>query len=438
MFCISEILVKYNYVDLTYNQMADIMDFSNDEKNMLNIFWEPTFNTGWIYLSPNMIIEDMGYKQVSAFYRDNLYKSYIENIDYIEIKKDDDLVKKYNEYQQNISKEISPANIRNKRGGHNAKYYKITGKTLKKMLMKCGTKKGDQICEYYLKVEQLAIFMKDYINALHKHILETKLAEKDKVIEDKNLVIENKEAKINRIHILNEEYLSYKKLNEKNETIYIVSTYDYATQGIYKVGKTTKLMKSRTSGHNTTHVSGDKVKVLKEFKVNDCSLVEKIIHKKLKGLLVKGDQEIFMCPYDLLENLVDVIVNDDNNHNKLVNTIIDTVNTMRGSNYNSEQWTSGIDMSVFNIEMRLIIPSDNENNNTEILATFNITSATEIQKKAFVEQCIIAYKQTIEVPQILVWKTFQAYLFQQLSIPRYQYKALQWKPIFKEVESEQN
>ena len=38
--------------------------------------------------------------------------------------------------------------------------------------MKCGTTKGDQICEYYRKVEQMAIFMKDYIVALHTYILQ--------------------------------------------------------------------------------------------------------------------------------------------------------------------------------------------------------------------------------------------------------------------------
>jgi hypothetical protein len=322
---IQDALVKYNYTELTNQQLAEHMEFTADEQRMLTMFWEPTFNSGWIYLSPTLITQDMGYKKVGDFYIDNLYKTYIKNIDYIEIEKDDDLVNLYNNYQQIFASEISSAK-KNKRGGHNAKYYKITGKTLKKMLMKCGTKKGDQICDYYLKVEQLAIFMKDYISALHKHVMQQQLNAHKKVIE-------NNEAQINRIHLLNEEYLLYKKLNEKNETIYIVSTYDYANQGIYKVGKTTKLMKTRTSGHNITHVAGDKIKVLKKFKVNDCSLVEKIIHKKLKGLLVKGDQEIFMCPYDLLENLVNVIVNNDDNHNRLVNSIIDTVNIIFKFNF---------------------------------------------------------------------------------------------------------
>ena len=65
---------------------------------------------------------------------------------------------------------------------------------------------------------------------------------------------------------------------------------------------------------------------------------------------------MFMCPYDLLGNLVDVIVHDDDIHNNLVNSIIDTVNTMRSSVYNPEKQIFGIDMNILNNEMQLIIP----------------------------------------------------------------------------------
>lgn len=255
-------------------------------------------------------------------------------------------------------------------------------------------------------------------------------------IKQLEIKIAEKDAQINRIHFLNEEYLSYKKLNEKNETIYIVSSYYYATQGIYKVGKTKKLMKVRTSGHNTTHVSGDKIKVLKEFKVNDASLVEKVIHKKLRGLLTKGDTEMFLIPYDLLENLIDVIINNDNEHNNLINSIIDTVNNLRGMAYDTTKWTTGIDMSIFNDEMRLT--TTDADDNEEVHAVFNISSATEQQKKDFVAQCITAYKQTIEEPQTVVWREFTKFLVQQLQVPKYKYKALQWKPLFIEANIEIN
>jgi len=63
--------------------------------------------------------------------------------------------------------------------------------------MKCGTKKGDEICDYYLKVEQLAIFMKDYIVAIHSHLMKKQLEEKD--------------AALGRMNKVNLELLTFKK-----------------------------------------------------------------------------------------------------------------------------------------------------------------------------------------------------------------------------------
>jgi hypothetical protein len=419
MISVSETLVKYDYAELNHNQLADIMGFSVDEKNMLNIFWEPTFNSGWIYLSDKMIKEQLTNEKRSDknvtkdFYNRMLISDdYEENVDYKQITKYHDLVKLYENSRS--------SNLPTKKVPHNKKYYAITGDTYKDLLQKSANKKGKQTRKYYRKIEQLAIFMKDYINGMHKHLMEVEL---DK---QKTFAAEQ-EATINRIHNVNEEYLSYKKLNDRNETIYIVSTYNYATQGIYKIGRT-KNMKARSSGHNTTHVSGDKVRILKEFKVNDSKVLEKLIHKKLVGLLVNGDKEFFMCPYDLLENLLDVIVHDDGSHNKLVNGILDTVNGMRTDKYDSRKWISGINMNIFKDEMKLVVSNVDVN---EIQASFDITYATELQKKEFVSKCIDAYKQTIQDPNLLVWSQFTKYLFTQLPITKKNYLSRDWKPHFK-------
>jgi hypothetical protein len=187
---INTALVKFNYQEVTTQQLAEHLLFTSDEQKLLKLFWEPTFNQGWIYLSPDFITQDMGYKKVSDFYNDILRPHYIEGIDYIEIKKDNDLVEIYEEYKRTFTAVITAVKTKGKRGGGLKKYYKITGKTLKKMLMKCGTKKGDQICEYYLKIEQLAIFMKDYITALHERILQQQMSqlaeEKKRLTEEKN------------------------------------------------------------------------------------------------------------------------------------------------------------------------------------------------------------------------------------------------------------
>ena len=368
----------------------------------------------------------MGYKQISAFYRDTLRPNYINDVDYSEINKDDELIKKYKEYKKYFAGDLSPAKNKERRGGSNVKHYKIIGKTLKKMLMKCGTKKGDQICEYYLKVEQLAIFMKDYIVALHAYLMQKQLDDAKVALNDQKQIIDDAKESLNRINRVNLELLTFKKLNERNESIYIVATYRYATQGIFKVGRT-KCMKARTSGHNTTHIACDKVKVLKEFKVNDSVATENYIHRKLKGLLVRDEKEFFMCPYDLLEKIIEVIISNDDAHNNLINSIIDTVYQLKCSNYSIEHWMNGIDTTIFREEYQLI------SSDAEVKVAFDVTSATEAQKKAFVAQCVQAYKITIEEPNKIMWKTFQAFLITQLNLPRYKFKALEWKPRFNEA-----
>ena len=87
--------------------------------------------------------------------------------------------------------------------------------------------------------------------------------------------------------------------------------------------------------------------------------------------------------------------------------------------------------------MQLIIPGDNVQDDPEIKAEFDVTNATDEQKKAFVDQCVQAYRITITEPNQLIWKTFQIYLLSQLQIPKYKFKSLQWRPMFNESNDNQ-
>lgn len=255
-------------------------------------------------------------------------------------------------------------------------------------------------------------------------------------IQEKDKLLQNAEAKLNRLNLLNIENLSFKKKLSKNETIYIVSTYAYSIQGIYKIGRT-KNMKSRNSSHNTTHAPGDKVKILAEYKVNDSTLSERNIHNKLAGLALKDETEIFMCPFDMLNSLVDLVINCDEQLNDAVNRIIDMVYKLRTEQFDKDKWIIGLDMSVFRDEMQLIT---NGNISTEhtIAATFDMTTATEAQKQKFVRECIAAYRRTIQQPDTtespifnIAWKAFQEFIMSRLEVPRSRFKALEWKPFVK-------
>lgn len=187
------------------------------------------------------------------------------------------------------------------------------------------------------------------------------------------------------------------------------------------------------------HIAGDKVVSLREFLVHNCVAVEKNIHNKLKGLLLDGEHEFFMCPYDLLVSIVECIidaVNNDDGENQEVNRIIDVVYNLKQHAFKSVEWTAGLNMGIFTETIQLIEQGENK-----VLATFDITNATEAEKQAFVKQCIASYQQTIQQPNdvavaaTIAWKAFQGYLIQQLKIPKSKFKAMVWKPL---VKSEEN
>jgi hypothetical protein len=92
--------------------------------------------------------------------------------------------------------------------------------------------------------------------------------------------LQEKDEQLTRLHSINSELLTFKKLSEREEFIYLISSFNLIKQGLIKVGRT-KNLKARNSGHNTTHPKGDKMIILHAFKVNDSALVESTIHKKL-------------------------------------------------------------------------------------------------------------------------------------------------------------
>lgn len=427
---INDMLKKYNYTEVSNQQLAEHLNFTEEEQKMIQMFWKPAFNGSWIYLNDEIILgqltKETGKDALTHFYkRVLLSEDYKENVDYKEINKDDELIKEYEKMSSLFMAR------RTKVGKGLKKYYAITGETYKDLLQRSANKKGKTTRQYYRKIEQLAIMMKDYLVGLNFYNIQKQIECKDLEIKEKDfkhkLELKEKDESYNRLNTVNIELLTFKKNNQKNESVYIVATYKYATQGIFKVGRT-KCMKARTSGHNNTHITGDKVKVLKEFKVNDSVAVENYIHRKLKGLLVYNEKEFFLCPYDLLENIIDVIVNNDDNNNNLIDSIVDTVYQLKGFQ-NSPCWTRGIDINIFNEEYKLICTGDED----EDKAVFNVTTASPEQKKAFVSECVKAYKETIEEPNKLIWKNFQEYFIPLLNLPKYKYKALEWKPLFNEA-----
>jgi hypothetical protein len=253
------------------------------------------------------------------------------------------------------------------------------------------------------------------------------LKELQEKVERLELEAKEKDGQLNRLNIVHSELLRYKKRVSKDETIYIVSSANYARQGIFKVGRTKNKMSFRNKCHNVTHIGGDKFKVIKTFSVGDSVAIERNIHSKLKGLLLEGEREFFMCPYDLLENLVELIIYNDDGENEIVNKIIDTVDKLKQSAFRAENWSQGIPPDTFK-EM-LLITDGNED-----LASLDVSRWDEARKQTFVAKCIKEYikeNNTLNEEQFqIMWKTFQVFMADRL--PMVKFKPTDWKPFVKD------
>ena len=166
-------------------ELAKLAGFNENEIKLLDIYWDSAFNQSWILLSSEIIHEHLGYKKTSSsmanFYI-KMKEVYRDNIDYKEVDKNNDIVKIY--LLKKVGKET--------RGGALKKYFIITGETLKKMGMRANTKKGDEMCDYLLKVERLAAMMSKYL--MEKICLEKtqELESNKQLLESKTQQLENK------------------------------------------------------------------------------------------------------------------------------------------------------------------------------------------------------------------------------------------------------
>ena len=292
---LSEALIKFNYLEPSNVDLAKHIGFNDDEINRLKMFWEPTFNKGWIYLSPKMIL-DMGYKLVSKFYAENLRPNYIENIEYKEVDENNELIKFY---VRNLSVPLGTLKIVPHKRGTPQKYYIISGNTYKKMLMRCRTKKGNDLCNYYIKVEELAIFMKDYITELHKYLLKIKETEND--------LLKNRVDKMT-------SFVNDTKPLIKNSTIYIATSKIYASQNKFKIGNIegigNKKLKQRLSTYNTGRTDDDLFYFCYTEKVYCAMDIDYRLKKILSHFKYNKNKEMVILHYDALMKIIKIITDN--------------------------------------------------------------------------------------------------------------------------------
>lgn len=143
--------------------------------------------------------------------------------------------------------------------------------------------------------------------------------------------------------------MATRKFLTREQSIYVIASEAYATQGIFKIGRT-KSMSCRLGTHNSGRIIGDTYVVLHEFKVYDAVLVEGIVHKKLAPLALAGETEIFMGIYAELIAVVAACIDGDEAANAAANVAIDGRYALECEEFKPEDWMRGIPATVFGAE----------------------------------------------------------------------------------------
>ena len=312
---IENALVQFEYKEVETSELAKFIGFNDDELKMLKIFWDPVFNKSWIYLSSSMITKDMGYSKLSNFYSQVLRANYTENVEYKEVTETDPIVQSYREFEEKCQCLLISIGNKAHTGGKTPKYYLVTGRALKKMLMKAKTSRGDAICDYYLKVEELAMFMREYIHALHKYI-------STKQIDDMT-------TRVNDLKIINERvqnFIDNTKSLEKKSTFYIATSKRYAAQNIFKPGHIDgvgdKLLTQRLASYNTGKTGDDLFYFCHVEEVYDAKELDHKLKKLFINMKMNKRKEMVICHWD---DFLDIVKYVSANHTEDYNYFNDFI-----------------------------------------------------------------------------------------------------------------
>ena len=235
--------------------MKTFLDFLKKYSSISNTFLEDFFSLYNQNTSDNDFVIDL--KNIAKWLkvnikvlRETLKKSYKKNIDYID-------------NSNKIQKKGS--------GGHTLKITLLTPNCFKKICQLTKSKKGDEVREYFIKVEE----------TLFKY---------------KNYIIEGLEEKIKKL-----EKNQKPKVYPKSGVIYVFETPNSPQNSLYKIGKT-KDLKQRLKSHQSP-LSHD-INILYYFETEDIDSIEKCAKTFMKKYQYRKYKEVYQVNIDIIKDVI--------------------------------------------------------------------------------------------------------------------------------------
>lgn len=175
-------------------------------------------------------------------------------------------------YKKNIDYKITKSKPRlSGSGGALKEDIFITIEAFKKMCMMSKTKRGDEVRNYFLELE----------NLVNKY---------------KNYIIEHLNKKINVLEN-NQKPL----IDTRKGTIYIVKATDEENDSLYKIGKTNDI-KKRLKNYNTGKANN--IEVLFHYEVDDIDTVENCVKVQMKKHQYRKYKEVYQIDLSILKQVI--------------------------------------------------------------------------------------------------------------------------------------
>jgi hypothetical protein len=323
----------------------------------------------------------LGFSQKDAGKR-VLEKNFIVNKDYKVL-----LSQPTQQKNSNFAPQVGGAKT-DTRGGHNKETIMLNIETFKKFCLKAGTKKADEIHEYYIKMEELLHeTLQEESNELKLQLEQVKVEIIQ--IEDKNKKDFDKQLAKERI--LEREKILLKQYETIGSIFYIIKVKSFENgQYIVKVGESRVGILARYKEHKSSY---DECLLLDCFLVNRSKDFETFIkdHDNIRPSKVtdlpghESELELFLIgknlSYKTLLSTVNKNIkyfNDTNNEVKKLELELEILNIKQNSNIVSNEVHNDLLKNLLDMNKLLINKIDKlEQSNKEILDKLN-TSQTKI------------------------------------------------------------
>jgi len=233
-------------------------------------------------------------------------------------------------------------------GGHNKEKIMLTVKTFKLFCLKAGTKKADEIHDYFIKLEEmLQQTISEECNELKTQL---------KKIEEINLKDREIQQQKDR------EKLLLRQFGSKGSIVYIIKVKAFENgQYIVKIGESRRGIQSRYTEHKTNYKD---ILLLDCFNVSKSKDFEKMLHthEKIKPNRVNDflghekEVELFLIGKELSYEMLIQIINEniinynDNTMDNIVEKLYNEIDILKGRLENTCA-INGIEPSIANIMM---------------------------------------------------------------------------------------